>query len=247
MKVSAVVAFASLMAATLNGANVWVDGRMPDYSGHDGSTEALAFETIQEAVAAASAGDTVKVKPGVYDSGATALPSDDGGNLVRVLVDKKLRIESTDGAAVTHIVGAADTDGKETDANARKYGLGDKAVRCVSVLDAGAGTIIKGFTIRGGRSRYDGNANQASTHAGGIKGAGQDTYVVDCVVSNCVATRGGSARDITAIRTLFQDNIAINNGGSATRFSRHYACLFVNNGLEYSAVALSAIADSGLC
>ena len=74
----------------------WVDAHAP--AGGNG-TEGAPYQTIQEAINAASANETIWVKPGDYATGETRDTLSDGGNLSRVLITKPLRIESTDGAA----------------------------------------------------------------------------------------------------------------------------------------------------
>ena len=133
----------------------WVDCRAVDTT--EAGTESNPCLTIQAAIGKAAAGDTIKVRPGDYDSGSTRDTMSDGGNLARVLITKQLRIESTDGAAVTHIVGASDTS--ESAQVAKDNGFGENSVRCVTADDNAIGSILKGFTIRDGRSRYANNQN----------------------------------------------------------------------------------------
>ena len=47
-------------------ATYYVDNKLDDYTGHDGSSWALAYHRIQDAVARAASGDTVIVAPGTY-------------------------------------------------------------------------------------------------------------------------------------------------------------------------------------
>ena len=58
-------------------------------AGGDGSEKA-PFQTIQAAINAAGANDTIMVKPGTYDSGETQDAMSDGKNLSRVLITKPL-------------------------------------------------------------------------------------------------------------------------------------------------------------
>ena len=219
------ILFAAACAAGLAwGKTWWVDAQA---TGEMDGSEAAPFATIQAAIDAAEAGDTVKVRPGVYDTGDNKLNDNDSErNLSRVVVDKKLRIESTDGAARTHIVGASDPS--------KAFGLGEAAVRCVTIATDAAGSVLKGFTIRDGRSRA-GEWSKA-THGGGVVFLGgvsnnqYNAYVVDCVVSNCVATRGGAVFNITAIRSLFMHNYTSGGGGSAARQCNLYSSVFSCNG-----------------
>ena len=82
-------------------------------------TESAPFRTIQYAVDKAKTGDTIKVLPGVYDEGGKVnVNTTEHTNRVAI-VDKQITVESTGGAAATHIVGG----GK----------IGDSGIRCVFV------------------------------------------------------------------------------------------------------------------
>ena len=240
----AAVGCAALVASAMNlGATStwWVDCRATGTSG--AGTEENPCLTIQAAIGKAAAGDTIKVRPGDYDSGSTRDTLSDGGNLARVLITKPLRIESTDGAAMTHIVGASDTT-SETASAAKDNGLGDNSVRCVTADDNAVGSILKGFTIRGGRSRYANNQNVFAAHGGGIASHKENALtVVDCVISNNVATRGGACHRVNLVRSLLTHNKATNNGGAATRVCYHYACILAHNGDADNSTSKSAISD----
>lgn len=191
-------------------------------SGLDGRSEATAWGTLQDAHDNASAGDTVLVLPGDYDQGGRADTDSNNNNPNRLIVTKKLVFESTVPRAA-HIVGvhAATTDGR-----------GTGAVRCICVTTGGHGTVFKGFTIRDGATLSSGSdplntSGRGSTCSGGgmiVLGAnaGADknaavrkAYLVDCVVSNCVATWGGAMHGGTAIRCLLKDNAGSSFGETA--------------------------------
>ena len=219
----------------------WVDCRAQGSTG--AGTEANPCLTIQAAIGKAAAGDTIKVRPGDYDSGATRDTISDGKGLARVLIDKQLRIESTDGAAVTHIVGASDTTSESAQV-AKDNGFGENSVRCVTADDNAVGSTLKGFTIRGGRSRYANNQNTFANHGGGIASHKENALtVVDCVISNNVATRGGACYRVNLVRSLLTHNKATNNGGAATRVCSHYACILAHNGDNTDSTSKSAISD----
>ena len=62
----------------------YVDNKLDDYTGHDGSSWALAYHRIQDAVERAASGDTVLVAPGTYgdDQGTVEDKGDtSGGNI----------------------------------------------------------------------------------------------------------------------------------------------------------------------
>lgn len=220
-------------------ADVWyVKAANYGQNGLDGRSEATAWGTLQEAHDNASAGDTVYVLPGDYDQGgATDTTStityatgsgaytSNNNHPNRLLVSKKLTFESTVDKAA-HIVGihAATADGR-----------GSGAVRCITVMKTGWGTVFKNFTIRDGATLASGGdptggANGITVAAGGgllVYGErGPDktkdvrrVYLVDCVISNCVSVWGGAMHGGTAIRCLLKDNVGSSFGGAACHAS----------------------------
>ena len=91
----AVVAAITTSAAA---ATYYVDDDNYGKTGLNGSTEALAYGTIQDAVDAASSGSTIIVLPGTYDKGGVYCD----GSTNRVFVDdKKLTIKSAEGREST--------------------------------------------------------------------------------------------------------------------------------------------------
>ena len=60
-----VLCAASAICLTSAAGTVYVDNGLQSYTGHDGTSWAMAFKTIQEGVNAAADGDTVLVAPGV--------------------------------------------------------------------------------------------------------------------------------------------------------------------------------------
>ena len=208
------------------GANAWwVDDDWYEKGGN--GSETSPFGTIQDAVEAASSGDTIKVKAGVYDRGGKVNTTGDIKSRVRVF-DKKLHLIAVDGKENTFIVGESDPTG-EAD------GRGPNAVRCVIVAGAGSdGTVIEGFTICGGRT--DSEIDSTSANNGKGFGAGvydrrgqRKTYVVDCVISNCVACNGGGLTLGTAYRTLIENCHATRWGGASQASSLH-TCIIAHCG-----------------
>ena len=185
-------------------------------------TEASPYQTIQKAVDKAADSSIIYVHPGEYRTGATMVKDTDQNEagLSRVFVfGKTLRIESTDGAATTHIVGAHDST---------TTGRGANAVRCVAHYGTGDLTL-KGFTLRDGATS-DVSANAPPSSRGGAVFAwynqSHPTRVIDCVVSNCVSCYG-TLQGVTAIRTLVCDNAAVRYVGS--RQCELYNCIFTRN------------------
>ena len=221
----------TLVGMTLAAANTWyVDDSKYGASGAGTSPE-TAFGTIQEAVTAASAGDTVLVAPGTYSRGSSKASGDSTSS--RVVIDKNITVKSIEGAAKTIIVGMPDFTGEPL------HGLGPDAVRCVAMSATGA--VLEGFTLTGGYV-YQSTGSDGHTVRGGgvcIVTSNNDMHkptVVDCVISNNVATRGGGAFGGTLVRCLVSDNRVYNTAtsnktrnGAGARSGRYYNCVFTRN------------------
>ena len=205
------VAASAATSFTVSASTWWVNVDNYGKSNMTG-TESAAFGTIQEAVEKAASGDTIKVKPGTYDQGETFY---DKANS-RVVITKSLRLESTDGKEVTHIVGRHSDTGT----------YGDDAVRCVYARTGTTEPVkIIGFTIRDGQAPAD--KSDGSGMGGGLYAGGLDSNVqlVDCTVANCWASRGAGLCGGCAIRTLIAGNRNMHaHGGIATSASL-YNCV----------------------
>ena len=139
-------------------ANVWwVAKEDPNAAdGNDGLSEATPRKTIQAAFDKSdfTAGDTINVKRGVYDEGATYTSASAVSN--RVTITKTAHLVGVEGAALTHIVGAPSPGA--TDA----HGRGDYATRCRYVAQGATSSTIKGFTLREGRTGAGASAKCAA-------------------------------------------------------------------------------------
>jgi hypothetical protein len=186
----------------------------------DGKSFATAFQTLKEAMENPdlSAGDTVWVASGVY-SNDTMLAGTISHN--RAIVPANVRLVSLEGPEVTVIAG-------EDSPNpvAGCYGCGPEAVRCVRL---GAGSTLRGFTLRGGRSCATGNDEQGDSYiGGGIWAYDSTSVVIDCVISNCVACRGGGAKGGTFFNCRFSANRATTSqfvGAHLVGFANLYNCV----------------------
>ena len=186
---SAVAGAADVLYVDIN------DPNASDEAGEGRGTEALPYATIQAAVAAAQEDWTVLVKPGVYTNGAAKSPSSSNPyQSNRVMIDKRIRLESTAGAAKTEIRGCWKPGGT--------YGSG--AIRAVYIAATAEGTVVKGFTIADSATQND---IASHDHGGGVFAEGCNAFVVDCAITGCTAAKGGGALcGGTAIRTLFDNN-----------------------------------------
>ena len=215
MKTMHFLALALSAAAFSAMADEWfVDAKRPDDSG-DGSSVATAKKTLSGAMKISSLkdGDVVTVLPGEYCDGTTG----DGWSLPnRLYVTKSITVRSRDGAAATHIVG------KFSAATAK--GLGSGGVRCVYVN--ADNVVVQGFTLRDGAT-LNNSLDHASCEGGGVLFRKSSSYLVDCVISNCVAGSGAAAAC---------DNDAFANSNALVR-----TMLFSNNADKYDAVRSVAL------
>lgn len=209
--------------------DVYVDNRSPaasDAATEGRGTESLPYLTIQAAIDAETteAGDTIKVKPGIYATGGRVY---DGDVIqARVVVDKAVDVVSTGGRKVTEIVGLVDP-------STGSYGEG--AVKCVRVTSAADGKRMEGFTFRNGTTR-NGSTWGSDDLGGGIY---TDTsayyYVIGCAFVNCRAAMGGGAygNKLMIVRSFFtgcQSGNASNLSAALRGCRAVVSCVFASNG-----------------
>ena len=109
-----------------------------------------AATNIQDAIDAASAGDTVLVTNGVYAEGGKVM----AGDLTnRIALDKPIAVQSVNGPSVTFVQGAYSLS----------TGYGPLAVRCAWLTN---GASLAGFTLVGGATRGLGDATTLESGAG---------------------------------------------------------------------------------
>ena len=196
-----------------SGKDWFVDPTRPDDSG-DGTKRETAFRTLKAAMANAKlkSGDTVWALPGEYKEGFSAPSASATSN--RVVVAAGVKLVSTDGPEKTFIIGADSPEPTEG-----KYGCGPGAIRCAMLK---SGSVIRGFTLTGGRT--------GGQNGGGVtyQNEADNGWIEDCVISNCVASRGGGANYVRCNRTRFYDNQATDIG-AAVHHGSVYNCLFDGN------------------
>ena len=246
-----VLCMAAIAAATGVFADTWwvqKEGGV-DAAGR-GTAEATPFRTIQYAVDAAAADDTILVKPGIYDEGeqsglSWSCASYSGNSKVRVRVTKRLNIYATGDRDETVILGRIGTLWVDP----ARQGVPTYAtnnVGCVLINTAASGTVLKGFTFRDGA--YHQSAGSAMA-AGGISCATPrsdlDFTVIDCTFDHCYGRGAGAMHGGLAIRCTFKRNWT-GYAASAMYCGRAFNCLFTHNavydGAKTTATLLNCIA-----
>ena len=227
-----VVAFGTLLFAVgAVAGEIFVDAKNGlDGDGRGG--EAAPYLSIQAAVDAARAGDTITLLPGDYTNGVTTVTAETNTRC-RVVIDKKLTIRSKNGRAsrdVTRIIGAWDVE----ESSDRPYGMGPNAIRCVWVTANATGTRFEGITFLRGSALYGSTYSNAGSGGGVMFYNSSYGTIVDCAFVECQGWRGGGAYcdkqdDVFVVaRTLFRGCRGA-KFGYALRGGAAYNCVFDDN------------------
>ncbi len=186
------------------------------------TTWETAAATIQDAVDAAAAGDTVLVADGVYDRGGRAAY---GTMTNRVAVTKAITVRSVNGAGAATILGQGPN--------------GPGAIRCAYVTN---GAALIGFTLAGGATRTSGDTTRE--RSGGGVWCAPAGVVEDCVISGNSANQyAGGTYYGTIRRCVISGNSAGVYGGGAY-FGLLQSCLLKANTAAYGAGCYSATGES---
>lgn len=231
--VAPTVGKALTLAPNFNAAVLHVD-RAATAAAPDG-TETAPYASLQAALEAVPSGTfaTVYVKAGVYDNGTMTQTKQFGKintpaytHKARAVVPENVSVVGA-GAETTFIVGADDPS-----ADAADKGCGPEAVRCATLAQ---GARLTGFTLTGGRTDVGTDAvnNGDDFHGGGVFAQygtkANLALVTDCVISNCVARRGGGGFFGIYHRVRFLDNSIIRGGnGPAVRGNGAGNCFLAN-------------------
>ena len=163
-------------------------------------TWATAATNLQDADNIALAGEIVLATNGVYGSGGKSM---DATLTNRLTIDRAIIVQSVNGPAASIIQGnwnPAVTNGPT-------------AIRCVWMTN---GTVLSGFSMRGGATRSDANLNTVSLTGGGVWGASTNAIVYDCfIITNQSSYLGGGAYQVTLNNCQLIGNKAVNSGGGA--------------------------------
>ena len=178
-------------------------------------------------------GDVVKAAEGDYNEGGTAYnPAAATQTVNRVQVKAGVKLLATGARDATFITGSGGTGTSTAYTNG--------AARCVYFLEPPTGAeygygIVKGFTIRNGRTAPNTKTSDTTAYAGGSWG---DGLLVECnfVNNGCKeGTRGGTIYHGTALRCRFSSN---NNSYVAYAATKIIDSLIVVTGTFYSSCKL---------
>ena len=197
----------------------------------DGSAE-TPWRTLQGAmdgIVRDSVGNAVVyARPGRYDEGGAVLR----GIFNRVVFPTacSVRLKALEGPHNTFIIGAEDP----APVVANDYGLGPNATRCVAFPKASHS--VQGFTLAGGRTDVNAdNSDSLGVSGGAAVALGEqsnqthNSALLDCVVSNCVASRAASMFGGSEERCLLVDNVSVSGGNAITRTGVARSCILTRN------------------
>lgn len=146
------------------------------------------MKSPQLALDTAASGDTVYLMPGVYSNGATRVEGE--FTYSRLSVSNRVYIVGLGRKEDVIILGASAPPEAQV---AKCKGCGEGAVRCVYMS---SGATIRNLTLSGGRAYTDGYMSDATKYetGAGVHIAAGGGYIVDCIVTNCIANVYGGIR-----------------------------------------------------
>lgn len=185
---------------------VWPDSPAPTAPYTNWAT---AARTIQAAVDAAQAGDTVLVTNGVYATGGRAVY---GTTVNRVAVDRPVVVRSVNGPAVSLIQGIPAPNPNHEGG----------PIRCAYLTN---GAVLSGFTLTNG-SLPSGDTREGG--GGGVWCESTNALVTNCTITGNSAWFGGGAYSGTLDHSALTRNTSTRDGGGA-HSSSLLSCTLVRN------------------
>jgi predicted outer membrane repeat protein len=230
---------------------VYVSGALDDYDGHDGTTWALAFETVQEAIDAAAANVAADGGEGaacdVWVAAGTYLPTRTAAGERLVTSPKDLTILLKSGVGLYGGFAGAETALDQRDPAANLTTLsgdtgtpGNSGDNSTHVVTGATGATLDGFTVTGGSAVASGYFDMDSSCGGGLFNNGASPTVNGCVFTGNEAENGGaicnewgSSPAIT--NTTFAANDGYDGGAIYTYASAPTltGCAFTDNTASY--------------
>ena len=194
-----------------------------------GFTQKHAKKTFAAVMGCAQAGDTVRCVEADYGDEAGSMT--EGGNVARVVVKNGVTLAGA-GIGKTIIRGKAHPGGRN--------GCGSDALRCVIL--AGSTAKVKDLTMIDGHSDLVGTsskdyANHDENFGGGVFASSTGATVENCLITNCVAVRGGGSYSAKLVNCRVVGNSArfADNGAAALYYGSAYGTVFLNNdGSDYT-------------
>ena len=205
---------------------------------YDGTSAAVSgahgpFFKIQSAIDKAAAGDTVHVAAGTYgDEQGYQVAAGFQDSRSRIWINKAITVKGAS-RDTTIIQGAHDPAGSAVN------GLGPAAVRCVAIANTSGGVLsgsrLESFTLTGGATQNNATDGMG-TRGGGVAAPQALTdrnYIVDCLIKDNAATRGGGGFGGVYINCIFDGNRtdlgAGGKNGGAARTCSMLGCIIVNS------------------